>query len=68
MELEQEQLEDSQINRKLFLLNLCRMKKIMLISANLSIPIDIKVVRKGLDLATTEKCRRMAASRRPSFY
>ena len=57
--MEQDQQEDSQINRRLFLLSLCRMKKIMLISANLSIPIAIKAGNVGLARAITESCRIM---------
>ena len=55
--MELDQPVDSQINKRLFLLSLCQMKKIMRISANQLIPIDTKVANVGLDQATTEKCR-----------
>jgi hypothetical protein len=51
------QQEDSQINRRLFSLSPCRMKKTMPISASLSIPIDTKVGNDEHDPATTENYR-----------
>ena len=53
----EEQLLDSQINKELFLLSHCQMKKIMRISASQSTLTDIKVGNEKPDQATTERFR-----------
>ena len=51
--------EDSQINKRQFLLNRCRMKKIMPISANLLTLTDIRAGYEEHGQATTQSCRRV---------